>query len=33
VPARAILLELGRRKLVGGQKAMIENVAITMARE
>jgi 4-hydroxy-2-oxovalerate/4-hydroxy-2-oxohexanoate aldolase len=32
VPAREILLELGRRKLVGGQEDMIEDAAITMAR-
>jgi 4-hydroxy-2-oxovalerate/4-hydroxy-2-oxohexanoate aldolase len=33
VPAREILLELGRRKLVGGQEDMIEDAAITMARQ
>ena len=33
VPAREILLELGRRKMVGGQEDMIEDAAITMARE
>jgi 4-hydroxy-2-oxovalerate/4-hydroxy-2-oxohexanoate aldolase len=33
VPAREILLELGRRKLVGGQEDMIEDTALTMARE
>ena len=33
VPAREILLELGRRKLVGGQEDMIEDAAMTMARE
>ncbi|MDE2158312.1 MAG: 4-hydroxy-2-oxovalerate aldolase, partial [Burkholderiales bacterium] len=32
VPARELLLELGRRKLVGGQEDMIEDAAITMAR-
>jgi 4-hydroxy-2-oxovalerate/4-hydroxy-2-oxohexanoate aldolase len=32
VPAREILLELGRRKLVGGQEDMIEDAAMTMAR-
>ena len=32
VPAREILLELGRRKLVGGQEDMIEDAAITMSR-
>jgi len=33
IPARDILLELGRRKLVGGQEDMIEDAALTMARE
>ncbi|HRD83747.1 MAG TPA: 4-hydroxy-2-oxovalerate aldolase [Rubrivivax sp.] len=33
VPAREILLELGRRKLVGGQEDMIEDTAMTMARK
>ncbi|MBL6751054.1 MAG: 4-hydroxy-2-oxovalerate aldolase [Nevskia sp.] len=33
VPAREILLELGRRKMVGGQEDMIEDTAITMARQ
>ena len=33
VPAREILLELGRLKLVGGQEDMIEDTAITMSRE
>jgi 4-hydroxy-2-oxovalerate/4-hydroxy-2-oxohexanoate aldolase len=32
VPAREILLELGRRKMVGGQEDMIEDTALTMAR-
>lgn len=32
VPARDILLELGRQKMVGGQEDMIEDTAITMAR-
>jgi len=32
VPARELLLELGRRKMVGGQEDMIEDTAITMAR-
>jgi 4-hydroxy-2-oxovalerate/4-hydroxy-2-oxohexanoate aldolase len=32
VPARDILLELGRRGMVGGQEDMIEDTAITMAR-
>jgi 4-hydroxy-2-oxovalerate/4-hydroxy-2-oxohexanoate aldolase len=33
IPAREILLELGRRKLVGGQEDMIEDAALTMARQ
>ncbi len=33
IPAREILLELGRRKLVGGQEDMIEDAALTMSRE
>jgi 4-hydroxy-2-oxovalerate/4-hydroxy-2-oxohexanoate aldolase len=33
ISARDILLELGRRKMVGGQEDMIEDAAITMARE
>lgn len=33
IPARDILVELGRRKLVGGQEDMIEDTALTMARE
>jgi 4-hydroxy-2-oxovalerate/4-hydroxy-2-oxohexanoate aldolase len=33
VPARKILLELGRRGMVGGQEDMIEDAALTMARE
>ena len=33
VPAREILMELGRRGLVGGQEDMIEDTAITMAKE
>jgi len=32
VPARDILVELGRRKMVGGQEDMIEDTAITLAR-
>lgn len=31
--AREILLELGRRRMVGGQEDMIDDTAITMARE
>ncbi len=33
VPARDILIELGRRGMVGGQEDMIEDTALTMARE
>jgi 4-hydroxy-2-oxovalerate/4-hydroxy-2-oxohexanoate aldolase len=33
VPARDLLVELGRRGMVGGQEDMIEDTAITMARE
>jgi len=31
--ARDILVELGRRKMVGGQEDMIEDTALTLARE
>ncbi len=33
VPAREILVELGRRGMVGGQEDMIEDTALTMARQ
>jgi len=33
VPSRDILVELGRRGMVGGQEDMIEDAALTMARE
>ena len=33
VQARDILLELGRRGMVGGQEDMIEDAALTMARQ
>ncbi len=33
VPARDILVELGRKKMIGGQEDMIQDTALTMARE
>jgi 4-hydroxy-2-oxovalerate/4-hydroxy-2-oxohexanoate aldolase len=33
VAARDILVELGRQRLVGGQEDMIEDAALTLARE
>ena len=33
IPARDILVELGRLKMIGGQEDMIEDTALTMARE
>jgi 4-hydroxy-2-oxovalerate/4-hydroxy-2-oxohexanoate aldolase len=33
VPARDILVELGRKGMVGGQEDMIEDTALTLARE
>jgi len=33
VPARDILVELGRKKVIGGQEDMIEDTAMTMAKE
>jgi len=33
VPAREILMELGRRGMVGGQEDMIEDAALTMAKQ
>jgi len=33
VPARDILVELGRKKMIGGQEDMIQDTAMTMARE
>jgi 4-hydroxy-2-oxovalerate/4-hydroxy-2-oxohexanoate aldolase len=33
VPARDILVEVARRKLIGGQEDMIEDTAMTMAKE
>ncbi|MBS7348732.1 MAG: 4-hydroxy-2-oxovalerate aldolase, partial [Comamonas sp.] len=33
IPARELLVELGRRGMVGGQEDMIEDTALTMARE
>ncbi len=32
IPARDILVELGRQRLVGGQEDMIEDAALTMVR-
>ena len=32
IPARELLLELGRRGMVGGQEDMIEDTALTMVR-
>ena len=33
IPPRDILVELGRRKMVGGQEDMIEDTALTLAKE
>ena len=33
VPARDILVEMGRKGMVGGQEDMIDDTAMTMARE
>ena len=33
VPARDILVELGRKKMIGGQEDMIFDTAMTMAKE
>ena len=33
IPARELLVELGRKKMVGGQEDMIEDTALTMARQ
>ncbi len=33
IPARELLIELGRRKMVGGQEDMIEDAALTLSRE
>lgn len=33
IPARDLLLEMGRRGMVGGQEDMIEDLALTMARQ
>jgi 4-hydroxy-2-oxovalerate/4-hydroxy-2-oxohexanoate aldolase len=33
IPARELLVELGRKKMVGGQEDMIEDTALTMVRQ
>ena len=33
IPSRDILVELGRKKMIGGQEDMIEDTALTMAKE
>jgi 4-hydroxy-2-oxovalerate/4-hydroxy-2-oxohexanoate aldolase len=33
IPARELLLEMGRRKMVGGQEDMIEDLALTLAKQ
>ena len=33
VPARDILVELGRQKMIGGQEDMIEDTAMTLAKQ
>lgn len=33
IPARELLIELGRRKMVGGQEDMIEDAALTLSRK
>ncbi|MDN5863106.1 MAG: 4-hydroxy-2-oxovalerate aldolase [Salinisphaera sp.] len=33
IPARDILVELGRKKMIGGQEDMIEDTALTLAKE
>lgn len=33
VPARDLLVELGRKRMIGGQEDMIEDTALTMAKE
>ncbi|MFX8964992.1 4-hydroxy-2-oxovalerate aldolase, partial [Acinetobacter baumannii] len=33
IPARDILVELGRKKMIGGQEDMIIDTAMTMAKE
>lgn len=33
IPSRDLLVELGRKKMVGGQEDMIEDTALTLARE
>ena len=33
IPARDVLMELGRQRMIGGQEDMIEDTALTMAKE
>mgnify|MGYP001953756825 CR=1 FL=1 len=33
IPARELLIELGRQKMVGGQEDMIEDLALTLSRQ
>jgi 4-hydroxy-2-oxovalerate/4-hydroxy-2-oxohexanoate aldolase len=33
IPARDILIELGRKKMIGGQEDMIVDTAMTMAKD
>ncbi|MEN9985634.1 MAG: 4-hydroxy-2-oxovalerate aldolase, partial [Pseudomonadota bacterium] len=33
IPARDILVELGRKKMIGGQEDMILDTAMTLAKE
>ena len=33
IPAREILVEMGRRRMVGGQEDMIEDTALSLAKQ